>query len=222
MLATPDGATDPLVLRLDNETIRAALKEHQEAICNGTFFPAIGAWDVSRVTNMDDLFLRLTGFNEPIGGWDTSGVRSMRGMFERCKDFNQPIGGWNTGNVTSMSRMFLGAERFNRELLFDTRRVADMSDMFRDANEFNNGVADELQRGRGLHFDTRNVLTMRGMFAYAVSFTQVAHLSDMRAVMDMREFSLHAHRFAEFYTGNFWWYKEGRQQDKDPRIVVVC
>ena len=39
----------------------------------------IGAWDVSRVTNMNLLFNDRFEFNSDISGWDVSSVTSMRG-----------------------------------------------------------------------------------------------------------------------------------------------
>ena len=38
-------------------------------------------WDVSLVTNMDELFQNKYDFNQDISQWDTSSVTSMRYMF---------------------------------------------------------------------------------------------------------------------------------------------
>ena len=52
-------------------------------------------WDVSRVTDMSDLFDRPAGrnddntFNDDIGGWNTSSVTNMSGMFGGCSAFNK-------------------------------------------------------------------------------------------------------------------------------------
>ena len=42
----------------------------------------IGQWDVSRVTNMQNMFFNCHAFNEPLDTWDVSNVTSMMGMFK--------------------------------------------------------------------------------------------------------------------------------------------
>ena len=59
----------------------------------------IGDWDVSRVTNMDDMFYRCESFNEPLNNWNVSNVTSMDNMFYKCNSFNQPLDKWNVSNV---------------------------------------------------------------------------------------------------------------------------
>ena len=38
----------------------------------------ISDWDTSSITNMDNLFLRKSNFNDNVSGWDTSGVTTMK------------------------------------------------------------------------------------------------------------------------------------------------
>ena len=76
----------------------------------------INTWDVSRVTNMSNLFSNKLNFNSNIGNWDTSNVTNMENMFAVTGpildgpydfySFNQDIGNWNTSNVTNMRGMF--------------------------------------------------------------------------------------------------------------------
>ena len=42
---------------------------------------SIGQWDVSKVTNMEAMFLGATDFNQDISEWDVSEVTNMYGMF---------------------------------------------------------------------------------------------------------------------------------------------
>ena len=45
-------------------------------------FGKIADWDVSGITDMDELFLNMENFNADISSWDTSGVTSMLQMFK--------------------------------------------------------------------------------------------------------------------------------------------
>tara|TARA_Y100000389_G_C17037291_1_gene306409 strand:+ start:125 stop:298 length:174 start_codon:yes stop_codon:yes gene_type:complete len=44
----------------------------------------ISNWDVTRVSNMDYMFISAASFNQPIGNWDVSNVKTMKGMFQRA------------------------------------------------------------------------------------------------------------------------------------------
>ena len=99
----------------DCETLKAAVHRYYGA--NATERPevSIDQWDVSRVTDMSDLFRGCYTFNEDISLWDVSGVTNMRAMF--CStSFNQPVGGWDVSNVTDMAQMFFDTHAFNLPL----------------------------------------------------------------------------------------------------------
>merc|ERR1712166_1029395 len=80
----------------------------------------IGAWDVSKVTDMSYLFDVATTFNADISAWDTSSVTTMVGMFWTATAFNQDISAWDVSQVTNMTRMFDGATAFNQLLCGST------------------------------------------------------------------------------------------------------
>jgi surface protein len=124
----------------------------------------IGDWDVSRVTNMDNLFHDLEYFNDPIGQWDVSNVTSMKGMFSGADLFNQPIGDWDVSKVTDMNEMFYQAVSFNQPIGdWDVSRVTDMGYMFYQAESFNQPIG---------YWDVSSVTYMAGMFREAESFNQ--------------------------------------------------
>ena len=158
---------------ITNENIREFVK----AGVNGGDLPddlidlEMGDWDVSQVTNMDDLFNKLSmgsnarhhlhkwdvtnvtsmknmfsncdHFNDPIGNWNVSNVKNMAGMFSGAVAFNQPIGSWNVSRVKNMAGMFSGASRFNQPIeQWDVSNVADMSDMFNNAESFSQPVEE--------------------------------------------------------------------------------
>jgi surface protein len=56
---------------------------HDITITNG--------WDVSKVTNMANMFRNTSAFNQPIGSWNVSSVDRMDYMFNSSA-FNQPLG----------------------------------------------------------------------------------------------------------------------------------
>ncbi len=62
--------------------------------------------DVSKVTDMRDMFACAYAFNQDISNWDVSKVTDMRDMFYSAKSFNQDISSWNVSNVTDMAYMF--------------------------------------------------------------------------------------------------------------------
>lgn len=76
----------------------------------------ISSWDVSRVTNMENMFLSATSFNSDISNWDVSRVVNMDYAFYLATSFNQDISSWNTSQVQNMEKMFYGAEAFNQNL----------------------------------------------------------------------------------------------------------
>ncbi len=51
----------------------------------------ISEWDVSRVTDMSNLFKQKINFNEDISKWNVSNVTYMNNMFYEARLFNQNI-----------------------------------------------------------------------------------------------------------------------------------
>jgi len=95
-------------------------------------------WDVSKVTDMRELFANKDTFNENISSWDTAQVTDMYRMFYIARAFNQDIGSWNTGKVTNMGYMFYYASAFNQDISSWTGTAATsaQSDMFTFASAF--------------------------------------------------------------------------------------
>jgi hypothetical protein len=96
----------------------------------------ISQWDVSHVTNMDELFRWKDGFNADISAWDVSAwdvsnVTTMHSMFTDAWSFNQPMGAWDVSKVEGMQYMFCGATSFNQSIgAWDVSKVKDMWGMF--------------------------------------------------------------------------------------------
>ena len=80
----------------------------------------ISDWDVSKVTNMADMFFRCKDIKSvgDISKWDVSKVSNMSGMFYECNElkFIGDISGWDVKNVTNMKYMFAFCKKFNQDL----------------------------------------------------------------------------------------------------------
>ncbi len=92
----------------------------------------IGDWDVSRVTNMRQLFQEERTFNEPLNDWNVSNVTNMHSMFDRASSFNQPLDRWDISNVRDMNYMFYGASSLTYHPNWDIGPQVSTVNMFDD------------------------------------------------------------------------------------------
>ena len=76
----------------------------------------IGEWDVSRITDMSDIFGGADQFNGDISKWDVSRVTDMRSMFADAALFNADVSKWKVKRVTNMNGMFTFATSFNGDI----------------------------------------------------------------------------------------------------------
>merc|ERR1712224_744320 len=83
--------------------------------CRSDFDGDISKWDVSRVTDMNNMFTFATFFNGNLSQWDVSRAKDMNSMFTGTK-FNGDISKWDASRVTNMDSMFENAGLFNQEL----------------------------------------------------------------------------------------------------------
>ena len=160
----------------------------------------ISEWDVSRVTDMSNLFKRKINFNEDISRWDVSNVTDMDTMFRDASSFNQNINtkkitkddgttyiAWDTSNVTDMGGMFYNAYKFNQPITcWNVSNVTNMGGMFKRAYLFNQPLNN---------WDVSNVECMIGMFYNAVSFNKPINDWDVSNVEYMSEMFYNATSF---------------------------
>jgi len=80
---------------------------------NNKFNQNVGAWNVSKVTDMNYMFGSSTpvpvplvfnnGGSSSINSWNTGLVTTMGNMFRNNPAFNQQIGSWNVSNVVTFA-----------------------------------------------------------------------------------------------------------------------
>lgn len=130
-------------------------------------------WDVSKITNFEDLFKglhfeQMTKFNPDISGWGTSHVTTMAGLFSGLGAFDQDLSSWDVSRVTDMKGMFGFAKSFNADLSsWDVHSVKYMNNMFIYAKKFNSDVSG---------WNVTNVVEMNNMFSNAECFSYEAQI----------------------------------------------
>jgi surface protein len=137
----------------------------------------INSWNTETVTDMGEMFLAASSFNQNIGSWNTASVTNMGSMFQYTDAFDQNIGIWTTTNVTNMGGMFLGARNFNQNISsWNTGSVTNMGGMFAGSTVFNQDIGS---------WNTANVTNMGFMFEATSAFNQNIGSWNTEAVTDM-------------------------------------
>jgi len=113
----------------------------------------ISGWDVSKVTNMTEMFSFCKTFNQPLNSWviNTSTVENvnMSVMFRYCETFNQPLNNWNVSRVTNMGGMFTNCKTFNQPLNnWIVSQVENMKSMFSGCLRFNQNISNWVTNSR--------------------------------------------------------------------------
>ena len=62
--------------------------------------------DVSKITDMSELFEGMKDFNGDISEWNVSNVKHMEFMFRGCRSFNRDISNWVLNHDTFTKQMF--------------------------------------------------------------------------------------------------------------------
>ena len=107
-----DGLTQGYIVTVVTETL-ITKEELQQMIFDNADLTNV---DTSGITDMSELFVEATDFNQDISLWDVSSVTDMSGMFSYATSFNQDISGWDVSSVTNMNNMFADAASFNQDI----------------------------------------------------------------------------------------------------------
>jgi len=95
--------------------------------------------DLSRVSDMSNMFANAKSFNQSIENWDVSNVTTMDMMFYGAASFNQPLDKWNVASVSNMSYMFGYAVSFDQNLnswSLRMKKYVNRAKMFSGAESF--------------------------------------------------------------------------------------
>jgi surface protein len=193
------GCTNLTATATDAPTITSASLLRYFQNC-ANFNGAIGNWDISNVSNIEDMFNSATLFNADISSWNTSNVTSARSLFLFASSFNQDVStktinvgqpneyiAWDVSQVSSMTNLFFGAAAFNQDIgNWDTSAVTNMLYMFNSATLFNQDIGS---------WDTSAVTTMGNMFQTARAFNQDIGSWDTSSVTSMSSMFQSANAF---------------------------
>lgn len=136
-------------------------------------------WDVSSITDMENMFANERNFNSDISHWDVSSVLNMRGMFSGTLDFNSDISTWDVSSVTNMQAMFESSAGFSSDISnWDVSSVTNMRNMFAGILDFNSDITS---------WDTHKVRWMSAMFLGATDFNQDIGRWDISSVSEVYE-----------------------------------
>jgi len=89
-------------MKITNKNIKSIIKSHINEYGSSV---NLNHLDVSNVTDMNGLFASCTKFNGDISKWDVSRVTNMRDMFAYSK-FNDDIISWNVNDDIEIDYMF--------------------------------------------------------------------------------------------------------------------
>ena len=147
----------------------------------------ISGWNVSGVTDMSRMFRDADVFNRPLDNWNVSGVTDMSRMFESAPAFTGDISGWNVSSVTYMAYMFAYAPAFNGDISrWNVSSVTGMESMFRDTAAFNGDISG---------WNVSSVTNMHSMFRGAAAFDHDLNRWNTSRVTDMRAMFVGASNF---------------------------
>ena len=146
-----------------------------------TFNDPLASWNVSQVTNMSYMFDNASSYNQPLASWNVSKVKSMSSMFYNASSYNQPLASWNVSQVTNMSSMFEYVKSYNQSLAsWNVSQVTNMSSMFYGANSYNQPLVS---------WNVSQVTNMSYMFAFASSYNQPLASWNVSQVTNMSGFA---------------------------------
>ena len=96
--------------------------------------------DVSKVSNMFDIFDSTDPHNIDISEWDVSNVKNMSMMFFECKNFNCDLSDWDVSNVVQFDHTFYGCKKFTGKGLenWNVSNVEYMVNMFDGCDSLKN------------------------------------------------------------------------------------
>ena len=122
------------LIRTDADIKQAVRAWCDNPVAAQTQYGHISEWRTEQVTDMKELFLWMSEFNEDLSRWDVSAVTDMHYMFVGARSFNHDLSAWDVSAVTNMCCMFCDASSFNQDLsAWDVSAGTDVRLMFYNA-----------------------------------------------------------------------------------------
>ena len=154
-------------------------------------------WDVSKVTNMKEMFRDCENFNADLSKWNVSSVKDMRYMFSHCKKFNSDLSKWDVSNVEDMAYMFWDCKKFNCDLSnWNVSSVKSMFTMFAGCENFNSDLSN---------WNVSSVEDITNMFQNCKKFYSDLNKWDVSKVEDTRGTFSGCQSLGERPS---WWYRK--------------
>ena len=124
----------------------------------------VSNWDVSKVTNMDSMFVGCIKFDGDLSDWNVSNVETMSNMFVKCRNFTgKGLENWDVSNVTNMEFMFSECEDFEGKSIenWNVSNVENISYMFDYCTSLNcnlnNWNVNKVKKKTGVFQGTRGI-----------------------------------------------------------------
>jgi surface protein len=140
-------------------------------------------WDTSSATNFAGIVQSCVNFNQPMNNLNVSNVTTMLSAFQNCTIFNQPLDNWNVGNVTNMNLMFRDAIAFNQNIGgWNVSKVTNFSSMFFGAATnmaFNNGGSADINDWNTVAATNMSTMFERSLFNQNISSWNVGNVTNM-------------------------------------------
>ena len=105
--------------------------------------PLMDKWDVSDVTNMAAMFASCINFNSDISGWNVSNVEDFRYTFYKCENFDQDISKWNMKKAKNISHIFDGCKKLSCDLTNLRYRIKSPFNKLKAFNDCQNATVPE-------------------------------------------------------------------------------
>ncbi len=143
--------------------------------------------NLSKVTDMSNMFYNATSFEGDLSNWDVSTITNMDYIFSWARSFDSDISNWNVSNVTSMIEMFYNSDAFNQDLnKWDVSKVENMRGMFAFTDVFNGDISN---------WSTANVIDMGEMFSGTKQFNRSLNLWNVSSVTNFESMFNNASKF---------------------------
>ena len=96
----------------------------------------VSDWDVSNVTDMNNMFYCCNNFNCDLSNWDVSKIRDASTMFYDCLNFTgKGLDKWKLSSIRNMNYMFCGCKKLDCDLSkWNINKNVSMKKALKDCN----------------------------------------------------------------------------------------